>query len=81
LETNEAFAQFGLPPVSLNPAQKKTAKTGTSMWELVNGLTHFSTHNSQYKISDESRRAIQRKAGDLLAKTFDMENLVVTPFI
>ena len=80
LETNEAFAKFGLPPVSLTPGQKKAAKTGTTMWELVNGLTHFSTHNSEYKISEDSRRAIQRKAGDLLAKTFDMENLVLTPF-
>lgn len=80
LETNEAFAKFGLPPVTLTSGQKKTAKTGTTMWDLINGLTHFSTHNSQYKISEESRRAIQRKAGDLLAKTFDMENLVLTPF-
>lgn len=80
LETNEAFAKFGLPPVSLTPGQKKAAKTGTTMWELVNGLTHFSTHNSEYKISEDSRRAIQRKAGDLLAKTFDIENLVLTPF-
>lgn len=80
LETNEAFAKFGLPPVSLTPGQKKAAKTGTTMWELVNGLTHFSTHNSEYKISEDSRRAIQRKAGDLLAKTFDIENLILTPF-
>jgi hypothetical protein len=79
-ETSAQFAAFGMPTIKMTGQQKKNAKTGTPMWDVINGLTHFSTHNSIFQVSDESRRYVQKEAGAFLAKTFDMENQVVSPF-
>jgi hypothetical protein len=70
----------GIMPSLMNAEKKKNAKTGTSVWEMVNGLTHFATHDSIFKLSDDARRIIQKEAGAIVSGTFDMENVVVSPF-
>jgi hypothetical protein len=60
--------------------KKKNAKTGTTIWDMVNGLTHFATHESVFKLHDDDRRHIQKEAGKIMSSTFDMENIVVSPF-
>ena len=72
--------QAGIDTVTMSKEQKKNAKTGTSVWDLLNGLTHFSTHDNGFAISDDSRRRLQVQAGGLLVKEFDMSNLVASPF-
>lgn len=78
--TQEAFANFGKPTLFMGEDMKKNAKTGTSVWDVVNGLTHFSTHDSAFKVSESSRRQIQKEAGNMIAGKFDMENQIVSPF-
>lgn len=81
VETNQAFIDAKIDPILFSDEQKKRARTGTSVWDMINGITHFATHDNGFKISDESRRIMQRKAGDLLTKkVYDMQNSVPSPF-
>ena len=80
-ETREAFHRHGVDTVTLSNAQKKCAKTGTTIWELINGMTHFATHDNGFKIDDYDRSRLQVSAGGVLSKpTWDMSNIVSTPF-
>jgi hypothetical protein len=71
---------FGILPGTLSAEKKKNAKTGTSVWDMVNGLTHFATHESVFKVSDDGRARVQKEAGKIMAGTYDMENLVISPY-
>jgi hypothetical protein len=65
----------------MSKERKKNAKTGTSVWEVINGLTHFATHDNGIRVDESSRRNIQVLAGQLLAKSsYDMQNMVASPF-
>lgn len=81
LQTTRArFHAAGIDTVTLSREQKKNAKTGTSIWEVINGLTHFSTHDNGYTIDEGDRRRMQIAAGQFLTKEFDMANQVLSPF-
>lgn len=80
VETSEKYEKHGTPTMFMTPEQKKNARTGTTIWEMINGLTHFSTHDSGALVSEPDRRWIQRKAGDILCDTHDMENMVQSPY-
>jgi len=79
-QTITEYVKFGMPPIRMSDEQKKNAKTGTTVWDLVNGLTHFSTHDNAFRIAPSSRSLIQKEAGAILAGKFDMENQIVSPF-
>jgi hypothetical protein len=79
-ETMAKFAQHGSPTLLMTSGQKANAKTGTSVWEVINGLTHYSTHNHGLKVGDYERRHVQKEAGAMLVNTFHMENQVNSPF-
>ena len=79
-ETNTKFMDFGIIPAMMSAEKKKNAKTGTPVWDMVNGLTHFATHENVFKVSEDSRRLIQKEAGKIMAGTYDMENVVLSPF-
>jgi hypothetical protein len=79
-ETNQKYMNFGILPGTLSAEKKKNAKTGTSVWDMVNGLTHFATHESVFKVSDDGRARVQKEAGKIMAGTYDMENLVISPY-
>lgn len=78
--TRARYHAAGIDTIFLSPEERKNAKTGTSVWDVVNGVTHFSTHDNGYRISDTDRRRMQIEAGNLLTKKFDMGNLVNSPF-
>jgi len=79
-ETDKKFIDYGIIPSLMNADKKKNAKTGTSVWDMVNGLTHFATHDSVFKVSEDDRRVIQKEAGKIMAGTYDMENIILSPF-
>jgi len=79
-ETNVKFMNFGIVPGLMNDDKKKNAKTGTSVWDMVNGITHFATHDNVFKVAEDDRRRMQKEAGAIMAGTFDMENVVISPF-
>jgi hypothetical protein len=78
--TEAAFARIGIDTNTLDNSKLKNAKTGTTVWDLINGLTHFATHDNGYEISNYDRTRLQVVAGQLLTKDPDMGNLVRSPF-
>jgi hypothetical protein len=64
----------------MSKEQMKNARTGTSVYDLVNGLTNFGSTDYGFKISDYDQRKLQLEAGRLLTKKFDMANQVKSPF-
>ena len=78
--TNQAFARIGVDTQILDAAKKKNAKTGTSVWDLINGVTHFATHDNGIQLTEYDRRRLQVVAGQMLTKIPDMSNQVRTPF-
>jgi len=68
----------------MNADQTRGAKTNQSIWSVVNGLTHFATHNqdlvdTNVSASDETNMMIQ--AGNLFGKkAFDNENTMPDMF-
>jgi len=77
--TEAAYARINVDTKLLRSGQLKNARTGTSVWELINGLTSFSTHHNGFEISDYDRRVLQVEAGKLLTNEHDMSNFVRTP--
>ena len=78
--TRARYHAAGMDTILMSKEQKKNAKTGTPVWDVINGLTHFSTHDNGFRLDDTDRRRMQVEAGRLLAKEFDMANQVKSPF-
>lgn len=80
-DTVEAFTNAKINVNDLSIENKKSARTGTSIWDIVNGITHFATHDNGIYVPETKRRNLQRMAGDLLTKSsYDIENLIRSPF-
>lgn len=79
--TKEAFHNARIDTFTMGKDQMKNARTGTSVWNIINGLSHFGSNETGFKVSDYDNRKIQYEAGALLAKkSFDMANQVRSPF-
>jgi hypothetical protein len=71
----------GIDTVKLTDAQKANVRTGLSVWDVINGVTDFASHNYGYEKKSNSDRHLQMAAGDILSKQFDTANLVLNqPF-
>ena len=80
-DTLDRYLKSNIDVVQFSNNQKKNAKSGTTIWEVVNGMTHFATHDNGFKIDDYDRRRLQVEASKLFnKKTYDTENLVPSPF-
>jgi hypothetical protein len=64
--------------------QMKGAKTNQSVWSVVNGLTHFATHNQNLvdtNITSANETDMMIKAGNIFGKkSFDNENVMPDMF-
>jgi len=79
--TRKSFQDFGIDTILMNQEQRKNARTGTSVYDLVNGITHFASHDNGFKSDDYSKKQAQVRAGQLLSKkAFDVQNMVSSPF-
>ena len=71
----------GIDTEKLTDAQKATVRTGVKVWDVINGITDFASHNYGYEKKANSDRHLQVQAGDILSKQFDTANLVLNqPF-
>jgi len=52
---------------ALTKPQQKYAKTNMSVWDAINGLTDFASHDDGYSVNGQMH--LQRVAGDLLTRT------------
>lgn len=75
-ENMNAFYRAGFD--SLNSNQLKHAKSNTSVWDVVNGVTHFATHGAgiiDTNMQDYDASNLMVKSGNLFGKkSFDHEN-------
>jgi hypothetical protein len=80
--TQKAFERHGVNVSKMTAHQLQNAATGTSVWNLLNGMTNFaSNHKANGIIQDMSRTNLMVHAGGLLTKkVYDTENLVFSPF-
>jgi hypothetical protein len=71
----------GIDDTKLSMGQKQNLRTGVKMWDLINGITDFASHNYGYEKKANSDRHLQVQAGDMLSKVFDTSNLILNqPF-
>jgi len=75
-ENMNAFYKAGFE--SLNSNQMKHAKSNTSVWDVINGVTHFATHGAgiiDTNMQDYDASSLMVKSGNLFGKkSFDHEN-------
>ena len=82
-ETFNAFKRMGIQPTELSTAQKRNARTKVSVWDIVNGITDFASHDYGFEIKDPEnvRNEMMVQAGGILTKKYDTQNLLVAqPF-
>lgn len=67
----------GIDTERLTNAQKANLRTGVSVWDCINGITDFASHNYGYEKKLNADRHMQVQAGNMLCKTFDTANLIL----
>jgi hypothetical protein len=81
-ENMNAYNKLGIENISGD--QMKMSRTNTSLWSVVNSLTHFSTHGAgiiDTNMTDYNAADLQVKAGNLFGKkSYDFENSMPNPF-
>jgi hypothetical protein len=71
----------GIDTVKLTDAQKRSVRTGLKVWDVINGVTDFASHNYGYEKTANADRHLQLRAGDLLSRDFDTKNIILNqPF-
>lgn len=78
-ETFHDYRKVGVDLNKINNAKKKNAKSSISVWDVINGITDFASHDYGYEVKDPVN--LQVYAGDLLCKEYDMSNILdVSPY-
>ena len=78
--TEQAYARINIDTKLLRQGQLKNAATNVSVWDLINGLTHFASHDNGFDVDEYNLRGLQIEAGQLLTSEHDMANFVKSPF-
>jgi hypothetical protein len=73
----KAYSDIGAVPETFTAKQLQNAKSGLSIWEVVNGITNFASNDDKYDIDDHKKSNLMVSAGNLLMKSnFDTEALI-----
>ena len=73
----KAYSDIGAVPETFTAKQLQNAKSGLSIWEVVNGITNFASNDDKYDIDDHKKSNLMVSAGNLLMKhNFDTEALI-----
>jgi hypothetical protein len=81
MDTRRAYMDANIEVHLFSKEQTATAKTGMSVWDIANALSDFASHDYGFKMEDKDRTRMQMESGRLLTKkTYDIENLVPSPF-
>ena len=73
----KAYPDVGAEPSTFTNKQLANAKSGLSVWEVVNGMTNFASNDERYNISDHKNASLMVTAGNLLMKkNFDTEGFL-----
>ncbi len=78
-QTFRDYLNLGVDIEKISVAKKRNAKSGISMWNVINGVTDFASHNYGYNVNNSVQ--LQIEAGNMLCKNFDISNtLDVSPY-
>ena len=73
----KAYSDIGAEPSTFTTKQLQNAKSGMSVWEVVNGMTNFASNDNKYNIDDHKTGNLMVTAGNLLMKkSYDTEALL-----
>jgi len=73
----KAYSNIGAEPSTFTTKQLQNAKSGMSVWEVVNGMTNFASNDSKYNLDDHKTGNLMVTAGNLLMKkNYDTEALL-----
>lgn len=77
-----AYEMAGANPQEFTNAQLKNAKSGMSVYDMINGMTNFASNDTRYDIDFAKTGRLMVSAGNLLTKrNYDTESLLqVDPF-
>jgi len=74
---------MGIQPNELTQKQQQNARTNISVWDIVNGITDFASHDYGFNIKnpESTRNQLMVNAGGILTKQYDTQNLLIAqPF-
>lgn len=82
MRVSDAYQSLGQFPESWSKGQRASAKSGITMWDLVNGMTNFASNDKRYNIGDGKRSDLMVSAGNMLMKkAYHLSNNIeVDPF-
>ena len=73
----KAYSDVGAEPSTFTTKQLQNAKSGLSVWEVVNGMTNFASNDERYALNDHKTGNLMVTAGNLLMKkNFDTEGFL-----
>lgn len=78
----KAYSDLGADPNTFTKAQMKNAKSGMSVWDVVNGMTNFASNDDKYSINEGKMGNLMVTAGNILCKKqYDTEGVLdINPF-
>ena len=78
----KAYSQLGADPNTFTKAQMKNAKSGMSVWDVVNGMTNFASNDTKFNINEGKMGNLMVTAGNILCKKqYDTEGVLdINPF-
>ena len=78
----KAYSDLGADPNTFTKAQMKNAKSGMSVWDVVNGMTNFASNDTKYSINEGKMGNLMVTAGNILCKKqYDTEGVLdINPF-
>ncbi len=78
----KAYSTLGADPNTFTKAQMKNAKSGMSVWDVVNGMTNFASNDTKYNINEGKMGNLMVTAGNILCKKqYDTEGVLdINPF-
>ena len=78
----KAYEMAGTEPSTFTQMQLKNAKSGMSVWDVVNGMTNFASNDTRYNLDPSRTGNLMVTAGNILTKKqYDTEGLLkVDPF-
>ena len=78
----KAYSTLGADPNTFTKAQMKNAKSGMSVWDLVNGMTNFASNDTKFNINEGKMGNLMVTAGNILCKKqYDTEGVLdINPF-
>jgi len=78
----KAYSDLGADPNTFTKAQMKNAKSGMSVWDVVNGMTNFASNDTKYNVNEGKMGNLMVTAGNILCKKqYDTEGVLdINPF-